>query len=62
MIANKITTESKEQRVRGKGNTAALLIFSNSFTGGTKGDPDLVQKTCMDGNCRIKRKQYKLPL
>lgn len=50
MIANKITTESKEQRVRGKGNTVAFLICSNSFIGDTTGDAELVQRVFIDGN------------
>jgi len=62
LIANKITTESKEQRVRGKGNTVAFLICSNSFIGDTTGDAELVQRVFIDGNCGIKRKQYKLLL
>lgn len=36
MIAHKIASDNKEQRVRGKGNTVAFLILTNSFLGGTK--------------------------
>lgn len=55
MIANKITAESKEQRVRGKGKTVAFLLFSNSFVGDAKGDTELVQRILIGGNRRIKR-------